>query len=140
MKLFKKQPTNPRTIFAVVGFGYGTALALVGLRFFGGDHGTALFLHVASAPFGLGFFFWPLVWSLIPVLSLSQSRSRFLWLIGVHYVGLLYSASREVARRSDAVGVAFQEARWLVLLAITIYLAGQMFLWRQFLRRHRNQP
>jgi len=134
---------SKRVKFGLLGLIYGVIFwAWAALGSGGGHYNLPLAL---ATP--IGFVFWPVLWIVAADLHSTRSRVAFLVLLACDYASLAYYLLSPDIRSSDAYwyGIAARNESSYVLfpvISIAMYGAGQMFLWRLFIKalHRRNVP
>ena len=144
---------EPRRIFigAIIGFIYGSILAVLALAAMGAGHGTWIPFLISSAPLGvltrfgdIGTFIAifggaPIIWAIFGALDALPARPRAIRTIQIlilsHYLsGLVLVFSAEFDEFNYMLRLLRIFPAVPVIWAI-IYLAGQVVLWRRTIRR-----
>lgn len=156
--------SNPGpTVLSVAGFLYGALLAVIGFLTAGAGHGTYFFVYASSSPLWMLLYaldavfrpssqLWlldalfvvlffggsPALWAAIGYAlgRADQHRLRkfFVGAMVAHYVGWLPAV---IFANEGSLRVFLQILRFwppVVLLGILLYLGGQLFVWRLFIR------
>ena len=135
----KQSLSNKRSVLGLIGFLYGTVLAVLGFASSGGGHSNVIYV-LAIAPYGAGFILWPILGMLTFDLSSSWSRILFLLLMAIHYIAcLLYFCQNwESEIYWFDVATEFAGIVALFILSLLVYVLGQLFLWHAFLTRRKT--
>lgn len=118
-------------IIGFTGLYYG--LASLGAALIGAGHGSPFFFMAALAPFSLmpdlawfGLALWSAVGLLLALRHFQECRLLARIILGVHYVGVL---AVSLLTDWEALGKAFQNVPYLVVLFFIGYIGSQTFFW-----------
>jgi len=127
---------------AIVGLLYGSLLAFISMLAAGAGHGTYVALYLSSAPLGAygfdaGLFGAPPVWATFGALAASgrvEVRRLAQVLAVLHYASgvALVVANDEVTYLLRMLRISPE----FIVVWATIYLIGQVALWRRITRRN----
>ena len=124
-----------RIIFAAVGLAYGLALAFWSALMSGGGHFN-LPVVLFISPIRLGLLLWPL-WGFLSVKFDSLLfKALFLGTMAAHYAGILFYIFDPDNSDGYWFRIGMNDPTFVLFpaSAVTLYLAGQLFLWVRFLR------
>jgi len=113
-----------------MGLLYGVVLAVLGFAVSGGGHSN-LILMLALAPYGAGILLWPIFGVTVSDLRSAWSRRIFLLLMLFHYSAFLLYLYQNWESEIHWLPIASSYA--LFVLALLLYVLGQLFLWKTFL-------
>jgi hypothetical protein len=128
-----------RTFAGIV---YGIALVVACIAVGAGGHGFVTYFGVAAAPFSfyavrmdkLAMFAAPLFWGTIAFMARVRKASEvFLALIVIHYASAILWLVLRGPSPKDMHFFSFMTP--IIGGAIVIYVAGQVILWREYIRR-----
>lgn len=133
-----------RAVIGVLG-AYGAAIWFLGVWLSALGEGTMLAYATAGSPVTvtrdsaqpfLGMFAVPAYWMLLGYAATSGSRWVGVVLLALHYVAIPLAVVSNL--ETETVGgdllLITHLARWLVVLAVSVYLSGQAFVWLLLLR------
>ena len=152
--MMARRESTRAIIGAVVGFAYGSILALMSFLALGAGHGSSVPFFVSSAPLGvLGFFgepgFYaavfggaPVVWATFGALVAPAGRAK--WRRLTQVLALLHYASGlaliAATRGLDELGYLERLEPEFVALWAAVYVVGQVALWWRASRRSERRP
>ena len=113
-------------------------LLIIGLIPFGGGHGTSLFLIIPSAPFYFGLIILPLA-ALFASKPTKTSIRVFLIIMITHYIGAVIGSFEEINFHPENVRIIFKDLLIIIITWLGLYIAGNIFLRRLYLRNKKNQ-
>lgn len=139
------QGRHEKSLFYAIA--YGGILVLWMFVTAGSGHGTFVPIAISSAPMALlgipgAFIGTPVWWGIAGYLvdGPTWSRRAFLTMMVVHYVTMPILVTYTLVGPADDLPnfvayVSRPDTLIMLLIGLTIYLAGQLLLWRTFLRR-----
>jgi hypothetical protein len=123
-----------------LGWIYSIVLLFAGMILSGGGH-YYLFLMLGVSPYGLGFFFWPIISALL--LNTKKFWGGFLivGLLILHYLGIIFYSMNATEWDqhfiSNLSSYLFPEnlgfINWISYVTIAVYLFGQILIWYKVL-------
>lgn len=115
---------------------YGYALFLVGFASLAAGLNT-FFLILASSPFGIGAWLWPLVGALLGLSRFRWAAGAAAGITGLHELTVLATFLLEPRILRQFVDL-LEVFTWEAPLAFLFYLGGQATAWLVFLRAKRS--
>jgi hypothetical protein len=124
--------------FVVVGFLYGLMLSIIGLLVAGAGHGTYALIGAFSAPFGLlgipvALLGAIILWSVLGLVLAASKMKILLFLMGIHYVGIILVLNTETYGDTEYFSKMFETNPSLIILGLVVYVVGQLLIWLRYL-------
>jgi len=146
---------EPRRIFigAIIGFIYGSILAVLAIAAMGAGHGTYIPFLISSAPLGvltrfgdIGTFIaifggGPIIWAIFGALDALPARPRVIRTIQILILSHYLSGLALVLAEFDEFNYMLRLLRIFPAIPVIwaiVYLAGQVVLWRRTIRRNQG--
>lgn len=146
---------EPRRIFTgtIIGFIYGSILAVLAFAAMGAGHGTYIPFLISSAPLGVLTRFGdigayiaifggaPVIWAIFGALDALPARPRVIRTIQILILSHYLSGLLLVSAEFDEFNYMLRLLRIFPAVPLVwamIYLAGQVVLWRRTVRRNQG--